>query len=410
MTKLHSSLPVTYQGALHEYLADPNEATLRQAYELGRAAMNAGLGVFDLIRLHHQALTDGVLPDDTQAAVRLAPALEVFLLEALAPFEASNRGIRSAREQLEQLNGVLAERNEALALSNAQLEEEIAIRQQSEATLRESKDHYFELFQQAQAMEENLHDLSAQVFSAQEDERKRISRELHAEIAQALMAVNVTIALLKKKAGANPAFQRNVAEAEQLLAHSMETVHCFARDLRPATLDHLGVQSALRDHVAQFARQTGIRAELVAHPDLDRLDSRRGEVLFRVAQEALSNVFKHAEATTVRIEFASQAGALRMEITDNGRAFPAEERSLAKRTDRLGLLGMQERVRHIGGTFAIESAPGSGTRIHVQVPLDSRPARPVRSEPAAGTGPAQPVSALSIVPLCHEKNICTARG
>lgn len=407
MTKLHSSLPVTYQGALHEYLADPNEATLRQAYELGRAAMNAGLGVFDLIRLHHQALTDGVLPDDTQAAVRLAPALEVFLLEALAPFEASNRGIRSAREQLEQLNGVLAERNEALALSNAQLEEEIAIRQQSEATLRESKDHYFELFQQAQAMEENLHDLSAQVFSAQEDERKRISRELHAEIAQALMAVNVTIALLKKKAGANPAFQRNVAEAEQLLAHSMETVHCFARDLRPATLDHLGVQSALRDHVAQFARQTGIRAELVAHPDLDRLDSRRGEVLFRVAQEALSNVFKHAEATTVRIEFASQAGALRMEITDNGRAFPAEERSLAKRTDRLGLLGMQERVRHIGGTFAIESAPGSGTRIHVQVPLDSRP---VRSEPAAGTGPAQPVSALSIVPLCHEKNICTARG
>lgn len=410
MTKLHSSLPVTYQGALHEYLADPNEATLRQAYELGRAAMNAGLGVFDLIRLHHQALTDGVLPDDTQAAVRLAPALEVFLLEALAPFEASNRGIRSAREQLEQLNGVLAERNEALALSNAQLEEEIAIRQQSEATLRESKDHYFELFQQAQAMEENLHDLSAQVFSAQEDERKRISRELHAEIAQALMAVNVTIALLKKKAGANPAFQRNVAEAEQLLAHSMETVHCFARDLRPATLDHLGVQSALRDHVAQFARQTGIRAELVAHPDLDRLDSRRGEVLFRVAQEALSNVFKHAEATTVRIEFASQAGALRMEITDNGRAFPAEERSLAKRTDRLGLLGMQERVRHIGGTFAIESAPGSGTRIHVQVPLDSRPARPVRSEPAAGTGPAQPVSALAIVPLCHEKNICTARG
>ena len=143
------------------------------------------------------------------------------------------------------------------------------------------------------------------MLSAQEEERKRISRELHDEIGQALTAINVTIAMLKRQVACDPAFQRNVAEAEQLLEHTMETVHRFARELRPAMLDHLGLQSALRAHVLAFSRQTGIRTELVSHPNLARLDERRGEVLFRVAQEALNNVFKHARATAARIEFTS---------------------------------------------------------------------------------------------------------
>jgi len=374
MSKNYSSVPITYQGALHEYLLQPGEATLRQAYDLGRAAMSAGLGVFDLIRLHHQALTDGVLPDDTEPA-GLAPALEGFLLEALAPFEASNCGIRSARQRLEGLNRVLEHRNEALALSNAQLAEEITLRQQSEATLRESKDHYFQLFQQAQAMEENLHDLSAQVLSDQEDDRKRISQKIHQEISQALTAVNVTIALLKKQVRADPAFERNVAEAEQLLAHSMETIHTFARALRPATLDYLGVQSALHDHIAEFSRQSGIRAELVTHPHLHQVDGHRGEILFRVVQETLSHGFKAAGATAVKIEFTSRDNVLRMEISGDGRAFFGEDKSMAKSAERVSLLGVRERVRHIGGSFAIESPPGGGTIICAELPLHQEPAR-----------------------------------
>ncbi|HWA10524.1 MAG TPA: ATP-binding protein [Opitutaceae bacterium] len=384
-TESHSRLPVTYQGALREYLCHPDEATLRTARELGRAALTAGLGVFDLIRLHHQALTDGVLPDDRHAAARLAPALELFLLEALAPFEAANCGIRSAREKLEGLNHRLADRNEALAMSNAELEEELALRQQSEESLRESKDRYFELLQQAQAMEENLHDLSAQVLSAQEDDRKRISRELHAEIAQALTAVTVTLALLKKQAGTDPALRRNVAEAEQLLAHSMETVHCFARDLRPSVLDHLGVQSALSDHIAEFTRQTGIRTQLVAHPGLGQLDAHRGETLFRVVQEALQNVQRHAQATAAKVEFTVQDGTLGLDITDNGRAFNVADEFPPRRTGHFGLLGMQERVRHLGGSLAIESAPRTGTRIHVEIPLAAPAAEPPSGPPPAGS-------------------------
>ncbi len=357
---------------------------MRQARALGRAALDAGLGVFDLIRLHHQALTDGVLPEDTAAAARLAPSLENFLLAALAPFEAANRGIHSARERLQQLNGVLAERNEALALSNAQLEEEILLRQQNETALRQSKDRYFELLRQAQAMEDGLHDLSAQVLAAQDDDRKRISRELHEEIAQALAAVNLTVALLKKQAGAGSTFQRDVAAAEALLAHSMETVHSFARTLRPAALDHLGVQSALQDHAAEFSRQTGIPVEFSPHPALDRLDSRAGEVLFRIVQESLSQIFRET-ATAIKMTATGADDMLHLEITSQRRTPRGAGKPAARPADRLVLLGLQERARSINGLFAIEPLPHGGTHVTIQIPLQAPAGEPDR---VRGAGPA----------------------
>src|SRR5262249_47546702 len=154
---------------------------------------------------------------------------------------------------------------------------------------------------------------------------------------------NVAVAMLKKQAAGDAAFERKVGEAETLLAQSMDTVHRFARDLRPALLDHLGLHSALRAHLTTFGRQTGLETELISHPALARIDGPRAEVLFRVAQEALSNIFKHAHATTAKIEFTATADVLRMEISDNGRAFSVVENlSRGKRTGRLGLLGMQE--------------------------------------------------------------------
>jgi signal transduction histidine kinase len=340
--------------------------------------LDAGLGAFDLIRLHHEALTNGVLPADAEAAGRLAPSLEVFLLEALAPFEASNRGIRNARERLQQLNGVLANRNEALALTNAQLEEEIVQHQQNEVALRASKDRYFDLFQQAQAMEENLHTLSAEVFSAREDDRKRISRELHEEIAQALAAVNVTVALLKKQAGPNSPFQRDVVAAEQLLVQSMETVHSFARELRPATLDYLGVQSALQDHVAEFGRQTRIATELITHPLLGRLESRQGEVLFRVVQDSLNQFFRPARPAALKVEFTAEDDALCMEITGKNCAASLISKT-APAADRVGILALQERVRSINGLCAVVPTSRGDLRIKVQIPLAPPAGRPERT-------------------------------
>jgi signal transduction histidine kinase len=372
MKELLSNAPETYRVALREFLEDPNEGSLQQAYEFGRAALNAGLGVVDVIRLHHQALADGANPCGEKKAGFIAPAIESFLLEALAPFEAAYRGFGKVRERLQQINGVLAERNEELARSNAHLEEEIRVRQRAENDLRESKNHYFQLFQQAHTMEGDLRELSTKVLSAQEEERKRISRELHDEIGQALTAVNIAITMLKKQARLDQTFELIVAGAEQLLAQSMETVHTFARELRPAMLDHLGLHAALRSHVAIFTRRTGIETELTAHPKMDLLDGLRAEVLFRVAQEGLNNVFKHARATIVKIEFTVSGEMLVMDISDNGRAFCVEKKLSAGPTGRLGLLGMQERVRLANGSFAIESSPGTGTRIRVQIPFNGR--------------------------------------
>ncbi len=392
MNNSTSSLPITYHSALRDYLVQPTEATLQQAYELGRAAMSAGLGVFDVIRLHHQALNDGVVSPDPAVVVRCAPMLEAFLLETLSPFEAAHRGFRRAWERLEQMNTTLAGHNEALALSNAQLEEEISMRQRTEAQLREAKEHYFQLFQKAKAMEESLHDLSAQVLTAQEEERKRISRELHDEIGQALTAVNVTIAMLKRHATSDVDLRKKIADAESLLASSMETVHIFARELRPAMLDHLGLHPALRALVSGFSERTHLPVELGTHAEIGRITGQRGEVLFRIAQESLNNIAKHAHATKVKIEFSATAAEFTMEVSDNGKAFSVEEK-LGKRTGRLGLLGMQERVRLVHGKFSIESVAGRGTRVTAQVPL-SDAGLPLQLEPKSNS---------------HENDICVAR-
>ena len=395
-----------YRDALRRHLEGPCEATLQQAFELGRSAMDAGAGIFDLIGLHHQALALGVFPEGSRAVpIRAAPALESFLLGALSPFRGAVGDGDGAWERrcMKQ-----AEQNEVLSQRIARLEEEIEDHRRAETAIKESKDHYFRLYQEARAMQANLRELSAQVLSAQEDERKRISRELHDEIGQALIAINVTISMLKRQAISDPAFQSNVADAERLLARTMEKVHSFARELRPAMLDHLGLQSALRALILEFTRQTGIRTELVPHAHLSRLDGRREEVFFRVAQEALSNAFKHAGATAVKIEFTSKNDDFSMEIGDDGCSFSVEEKLGGKFTGRLGILGMQERVRHVDGSFAIESVSGSGTRICVTVPLGAQAHRQARTR-GEDDSILPSLSSAHSYPCLYEENICTAR-
>jgi len=384
-------LSLTYQEALREHLLQPGPETLQLALDLGRAAMTAGVSVSDLIRLHHQALADGLLPVGESAVPDgFASALDSFLLGALSSFEVSNHRAAGARDSR---LGTRMEQLEEIAMLNADLQEEIFDLQRDQVALQESKDHYFQLYQNARAMEENLRELSAQVLTAQEEERKRISRELHDEIGQALTAINVSIAMLKRQPVSDPAFQRNVSEAEQLLARTMETVHSFARELRPAMLDHLGLQSALRAHILAFARRTGICTELVAHPDLASLDEGRGEVLFRVAQEALNNIYKHAHATAAKVEFTSADGYLDMEVGDNGCAFNVEKQLEGEHNGRLGLLGMQERVRLVKGLFSILSSPGSGTLVKVKIPIDGVANRHAqRAVEANGNAVARPVS------------------
>jgi PAS domain S-box-containing protein len=239
---------------------------------------------------------------------------------------------------------------------------------QAQDALKESKEHYVQLFREAQAMEENLRQLSHKVVSAQEEERKHISRELHDEVGQTLTAVNVSIAMLRKEAGADGRLNGKVAEAQKLLEQSMETVHRFARELRPEMLDHLGPYAALRSYVKAFGERTGIKTILQPSACLDHIDGQQAIVLFRIAQESLTNVFKHAHATQVDIRFPRVSGGICMEIADDGRSFRVSEQLAGKGRRRLGLIGMQERVRLVNGTFSIESLPGKGTTVRVRLP------------------------------------------
>jgi signal transduction histidine kinase len=355
--------PLNYQGALLEHLANPSVASHRNAFALGKAALDGGMKMSDVIRLHHQALADVPLAEGSHSErAGSASALESFLLEALMPYRLLE-GTRARQLKF------LEEQNEALALRIVRLEAEVADREIAEAAMRDSKDRYFQLYQDARAKEADLRQLSAQVLSAQEEERKRISHDLHDEIGQALIAVNVSISILKSQVASDSEFRRNIAGAEQLLAHTMQTVHSFARELRPAMLEHLGLLSALRAHILVFTRQTGIRTELVPHPSLELLDEKKEEVLFRVAQEALSNIVNHAHATHAKIEFTSTGDSLHMVVGDNGCAPDNGKQLDSESTERVGLLGMKVRVRNVNGSLAIDSEAGHGTRVRVRIPI-----------------------------------------
>lgn len=266
---------------------------------------------------------------------------------------------------------------------------DITERKRAENALRESKEHFFQLFQQSRVMEENLRQLSNKVLSAQEEERKRISRELHDEIGAALTTVNMSLTMLKNHASDKEVFNTKIAEAQKQLERTMQIAHRFARELRPDMLDHLGAQAALKSYLQGFSERTGIKAVVSSNGDLGRLDNQQEIVLFRIAQESLTNVAKHAHATKVEVDFRRLANGVRMEIRDNGRAFPVEEK-LNGKSKRLGLLGMQERVRLVNGEFSIESTPGRGTTVRVDIPFNGRhrPVRSLASSPAAAPAEA----------------------
>jgi PAS domain S-box-containing protein len=274
---------------------------------------------------------------------------------------------------------------------------DITDQKQAQDALQESKEHYVQLFREAQEMEENLRQLSHKVVTAQEEERKHISRELHDEVGQTLTAVNVSIAMLKKEAGADGRLNGKVAAAQKLLEQSLETVHRFARELRPEMLDHLGPYAALRSYAKSFGERTGIKTVLQPNVTLDGIDGQQAIVLFRIAQESLTNVFKHARATRVDIRFPRIPGGICMEIADDGRSFHVDAQLAGKGRRRLGLLGMQERVRLVNGTFSIESVPGRGTTVRVQIPVGSEQKftaekRPRDSTPVASRQPRKPKS------------------
>ena len=259
-------------------------------------------------------------------------------------------------------------RSDALESSNEKLRLEIVRRKLMEKSLRESDQHQSKMLDQSRHMQEQLRQLSRQILSAQEDERKKISRELHDVIAQTLTGINIRLSALKKAATLNTrGLDRNIARTQRLVEKSVKIVHEFARELRPAVLDDLGLIPALHAFVKLFSKRTRIRVHLKVFAAVEDLDTVRRTVLFRVAQEALTNVSRHAQASQVEVSIQKLPDRICMKIKDDGKSFQVERMMRYRGRKHLGLLGMRERLEMVGGHFDVESAPGKGTTITAQI-------------------------------------------
>jgi len=360
-----------YQAALRKHLTQSPPASLQSAQSLGRRAITLELETLDLVRIHERTLLKLVLPSASPttrgAMFRRAGT---FFAGVIAPIEEHHRTARETNIQLEQLTQSLYQRSMDLAASNQQLKAETEQRRLAEESLRKSEQHYGQLLEQSRHMQEQLRLLSRQLLSAQEEERKKISRELHDVIAQTLTSINVRLTALRKEATLNTkGIERNIIRTQQLVEHSVNIVHRFARELRPAVLDDLGLIPALHSYMKNFTAETGIRVSLSALAALEEVKGDNRTVLYRVAQEALTNVARHAQASQAEVKFQILDGAIAMKIQDNGKGFEQVRVLQARKGKRLGLLGMKERLEMVGGNLTVSSAPGKGTTVLAQIPL-----------------------------------------
>jgi len=197
---------------------------------------------------------------------------------------------------------------------------------------------------------------------AQEEERKRLARDLHDEVNQALTAILLRLQAVSQDA--TPEVAEELAEVRGLVNQAMDELLRLARQLRPTALDDHGLYSAIEGQVRRFSAQTGIEAELNVQGDPTELDPDREIAVFRIAQEALANIARHASASSVDIAVAPLGDrGVTLTVRDDGRGFVSDHVG-----NGLGLNGMVERARLVGGELDIESRPGEGTAVSLRVP------------------------------------------
>ncbi|HKQ98248.1 MAG TPA: sensor histidine kinase [Candidatus Polarisedimenticolia bacterium] len=199
-----------------------------------------------------------------------------------------------------------------------------------------------------------------------------ISRELHDEIGQILTGITVRLAALKRDAAVGASgLEKRLAGTQRLLEKTIRIVHQFARELHPPILDDLGLIPALGALVRRFGKRTRLPIRFSASAAVERLGIDARTVLYRVGQESLTNVAKHARATRVRVDLRTSGRNVHLTIHDDGRSFRADRALSAGKVTRLGLLGMRERVEMVGGVFSVVSAQGRGTTVRARIPMRS---------------------------------------
>ncbi len=337
------------QARLHR-AAGLDEEDLEKSLAVDREVIETGEPSFGLERM-----TDGGgfvrwyrfarLPVTMPSGGRCVLAISGEITRRIRAEEAQRR----VREDLEKR---VRERTADLLRRNRELRRAIASHRKTEEELTVSR--------------EQLRDLAASLQSACEEERMRISREIHDELGQSLTALKFDLAAAGTLPASGPAQLAGRTKSMIRIVDSiLETVKRISRELRPGMLDDLGLPAAIEWQAKEFQERTRIPCEVVVVPEEMTVDPDRSTAIFRIFQEALTNAARHAGATNVEATLESRNGTVCLEVRDNGRGITKEEVS---RPMSLGILGMRERARWWGGEVRIEGTPGSGTVVTATLP------------------------------------------
>lgn len=295
-----------YRRALTEFLADAGEPALLRAYEFGRQALADGIGLLDIVSLHHEMLEQALsrLPLERRGAAVAKAA--TFLIEALSPYEMSQQAVGEANSILRRLNHLL------------------------------------------------------------EEEARRIAHALHDEAGGILASARIALDLAARDQP--DATAERLTEVTRLLDDTGERLRHLSHELRPTILDDLGLRAALVFLAQGVAQRTDIKATVVGEMR-GRPPTAVELAVYRVAQEAITNALRHARGlSTIMIHLGRSRGELKCTIQNDGAGFDCDAVMGDRSRTGLGLLGMHERVRSAGGTLQIRSTPQDGTTVEIRIP------------------------------------------
>lgn len=311
-----------YTTALAAYLLHPQEAALGQAYELGRDFMMRGISLVELAVTHQQAIFEFLHKKRSRAQEnRIVASASMFLAEVLSPYEMSHRGFGEAVSALRKMNELL------------------------------------------------------------EEEIKRIAYAVHDEAGQLLVAVHLALSNLARRSPSQ--HQEEFESVHALLKQVGTQLRQFSHELRPTVLDDLGLVPAVRFLANAVSERSALPIQ-VSTDVKTRLAPATEIALYRILQEALNNIVKHAQASSVSIELLQGPNHLICKVQDNGIGFDAPAAQTAGQRKGLGLTSMKERVNAIGGTLQFDSSSGRGTCLILRVPISSTEVKNARSYSSSG--------------------------